>query len=523
MFGAMNLGQALQTSVARRPGAEAVVDGAVRRDYGQWYGEIRALAGGLAARGLGPGDHFAVVMRNRYEMASLAWAAFLLGAIYTPLSWRGTSEEIGYCLRDADATLVAFDGAAEAAVIEACAAQGIAETRMIAAADAAAEVTRFQALLDGPAVSGPADADGEATCMMLYTSGTTGRPKGVPRSHRAELAAGMNQIAVNQYVHGLSQLCVMPLFHTMGQRVLLTSAMLNGKLALMPAYSPGGVLELIERERLGSIFLVPTMFHDMLAQPDIDARDLGSVVRAGYAGMPMARSLVEHCVARFPGGPFVNFYGSSEIYCFTTCAHQDRKPGCAGRAGFNQEIRVVAADPDRPVSGDEAVGQGETGEIVASMAALDAFKGYWNRPDADAKAIRDGWYFTGDLGAFDADGELYVLGRVDDMIISGGENIHPEEVEDALLRSGLAAGVVVIGLPDERMGQRVVAFVEPAKPGIAAEDLDAACRNGALAAFKRPRGYAFIDEIPRSASGKLLRRKLRDGDYQLLPDFKSTI
>ncbi|MDH3233428.1 MAG: AMP-binding protein [Alphaproteobacteria bacterium] len=519
----MNLGQALKCSVARQPGAEAVVDGDVRRDYSQWYDDIRRVAGGLAARGLGAGDHFAVVMRNRYEMAALAWASYMLGAIYTPLSWRGTAEEIGYCLRDAGAKFVAFDGAAEAAVLDACAAEGIPAERTIGAVDAKADVARFETLCDVQAIEGPAAVDSEATCIMLYTSGTTGRPKGVPRSHRAELAAAMNHIAANQYPHGLSQLCVMPLFHTMGQRVMLTAAMLNGKLVLMPAYSAAGALDLIESERIGSIFLVPTMFHDMLAQPDIGKRDLSCVVRAGFAGMPMAPSLVEKCVAHFANAPFTNFYGSSEVYSFTSCLHQNLKPGCAGRANLNQEIRIVAADPDRRVGGDEVVAQGETGEIIASMDALDAFDGYWKRPDADEKAIRDGWYFTGDLGAFDEDGELYVLGRVDDMIISGGENIHPEEVEDALLRSGLAAGVVVIGLPDERMGQRVVAFVEPDKAGITAEDLDAACRQGALADFKRPRGYAFVAAIPRSASGKLLRRKLRDGDYTLLPEFKSTI
>jgi len=447
----------------------------------------------------------------------------MLGAIYTPVSWRGTADEIGYCVEDAGAVLVAFDGAAEDAVREACAAAGIDDAKLIAAADAKAKVTRFEDLADGPAVDDPSRVEGEATAIMLYTSGTTGRPKGVPRSHRAELAATMNQIAVNQYGHGLSQLCVMPLFHTMGERVLLATALLNGKLVLMPAYTPDGVLDLVERERVGSIFLVPTMFHDVLGQPDIDQRDLSSVIRAGYAGMPMAPSLVEACVARFSNGPFVNFYGSSEIYCFTTCDHQDRKPGCAGRAGFNQEIRVVTGDAARRVTGDDVVPQGETGEIVASMAALDAFSGYWNRPDADEKAICDGWYFTGDLGAFDEDGELYVLGRVDDMIISGGENIQPEEVEDALLRSGLLRGVVVVGLPDERMGQRVVAFVEPAKDGLTAEALDAACQAGALANFKRPRGYAFVEAIPRSASGKLLRRKLREGDYALLNGYNSTI
>jgi len=519
----MNLGQALLCSVARRPGAEAVVNGDIRRDYRHWYDEIRAVAGGLAARGLRSGDHFAVVMRNRYEMATLAWASFMLGAIYTPLSWRGTAEEIGYCLEDAGASLVAFDASAEAAVTEACAEKGIGENRMIAAADAAADVFRFESLRDGPAVAGPSNVDAAETCIMLYTSGTTGRPKGVPRSHRAELAAGMSHIAGNLYPHGLSQLGVMPLFHTMGQRVMLTTAMLNGALVLMPAYSAGGALDLIERERLGAIYLVPTMYHDMLSQPDIDKRDLGSVIRAGYAGMPMAPSLVENCVARFAKAPFTNFYGSSEIYSFTSCTHQELKPGCAGRANLNQEIRIVVGDAERRVGSDEVVEQGESGEIIASMAALDAFEGYWKRPDADEKAIRDGWYFTGDLGAFDEDGELYVLGRVDDMIISGGENIHPEEVEDTLLRTGLVSSVVVIGLPNERMGQKVVAFVEPGKSGITAEDLDAACKQAALAGFKRPRGYAFVQEIPRSASGKLLRRKLRDGDYQLLSEFKSTI
>jgi len=510
-------------TVARLPGAEAIVDGEVRRSYGEWYDEIRAVAGGLAARGLGAGDHFAVVMRNRYEMATLAWASYMIGVIYTPLSWRGTAEEIGYCLKDADAKLVAFDGAAEEATLEACAAEGIAEARMIAAADAKAKVFRFEALHDGPALAGPSDADPDATCIMLYTSGTTGRPKGVPRSHRAELAATMNHIAVNLYPFGLSQLCVMPLFHTMGERALLSAALLNGKLAMMPAYTPDGALDLVEREQIGSIFLVPTMYHDILAQPDIDKRDLSSIVCAGYAGMTMAPSLVEQCVERFANGPFINFYGSSEIYCLGASLQQNLKPGCAGRAGPNQELRVVVADPDRAVTGDDVVPQGETGEIIASMSSIDAFEGYWNRPDANAKSIRDGWYFTGDLGMYDNDRELYVLGRVDDMIISGGENIHPEEVEDALLRSGLVSGVVVIGLPDDRMGQRVVAFVEPSKSGVSSEALDGACQKGALANFKRPRGYAFIEAIPRSASGKLLRRKLRDGDYALLPDFKSTI
>ena len=154
---------------------------------------------------------------------------------------------------------------------------------------------------------------------------------------------------------------------------------------------------------------------------------------------------------------------------------------------------------------------------------MDAFKGYWKRPDADEKAIRKGLYFTGDIGRFDENGEIYVLGRVDDMIISGGENINAEEVEDVLAKSPYVLGVAVIGLPDDRWGERVAAFIEPASEAASPESLDRFCLDSGLARFKRPRAYAFVDAIPRSASGKLLRRHLRTGEYELLTDYANTV
>jgi 2-furoate---CoA ligase len=160
------------------------------------------------------------------------------------------------------------------------------------------------------------------------------------------------------------------------------------------------------------------------------------------------------------------------------------------------------------------VAPGDQGEIIASLASDEAFAGYWNRPDADARALRGGWYFTGDLGYIDDEGELHVAGRVDDMIISGGENIHPVEVEEVLARHPGVRDVAVVGEPDERWGQRVVAFVVPAAPALTAEALDAHCRGSAdLAPFKRPRRVVFVQAIPKTASGKILRRLLRDGQY----------
>jgi 2-furoate---CoA ligase len=342
----------------------------------------------------------------------------------------------------------------------------------------------------------------------------------VPRSHRAELAASISHIAQNQYRQGDSCLGVMPLFHTMGIRIMLGAALLNGRLVCVPAYSPEEVLRLVSGERVTTIFLVPTMFHDILRHPKLSSFDLTSLSRVGYAGMTMTPALIEQCLAQFSPALFVNYYGSSEIYTFSDCDHLDRKPGCAGRAGMNQIIRVVS--PDRGADIEADLAPGASGEVVASMASPEAFTGYWKRPDADAKAIEGRWYRTGDLGKFDADGELYVVGRVDDMIISGGENIYPEEVEDALARSRLVAGCAVVGLPDERLGAKVVAFVEPVAADLSAAQLDDACHKGGLARFKRPKEYVFVKAIPRSASGKVLRRKLRSGEYERLDSGSTT-
>src|SRR5690242_2953413 len=375
----MDLGSAFAASVKRQPGAVAVVDGERRRTFAQWDGEIRAAAGALARMGLRAGDHLAVIMRNRYEMATLYWASHMLGLVFTPISWRGSLEEIAYCLEDCEAAAVAYDGAAKASP-EAAAQLRIAPERQIVAADGKGDGIHFETLLEAAPVAGPAAPDPAATCLMLYTSGTTGRPKGVPRSHHAELAAGVSQIAHHQYRMGESSLCVMPMFHTMGVRKMLSAALLNGKLVCMPEYSPAGVLRLVAAERVSSLFLVPTMFHDILRDPDFATHDLRSLSRVSYAGMAMTPVLVEQCLDAFKPDVFINHYGSSEIYTFTICDHQRDKPSCAGRAGLNQVIRVV--DPAARDAIEADVPAGEPGEIVASMASPEAFAGYWKRPDA---------------------------------------------------------------------------------------------------------------------------------------------
>jgi 2-furoate---CoA ligase len=384
----------------------------------------------------------------------------------------------------------------------------------IALDDAAASDLSFAGLASHTAPDAAPRVDAEAWSVMLYTSGTTARPKGVPRRQRAERAAAVAHVAQNLYANGECTLGVMPLYHTMGVRSLLAMSLIGGAFVCLRRFDVERALDLIAAERVTNLYLVPTLYHDLVHHPRFATSDVSSVKKLGFAGAPMTDGLLKKLQAAFRPDLFVNHYGSSEIYTFTIDQHALNKPGSAGRAGINQMVRVVRLGAK---SADDIAAPGEEGEIVALLAGDESFEGYWRRPEADAKAIRQGWYFTGDTGFIDADGDIFVTGRVDDMIISGGENISPVEIESCLSLHTAVSEVAVVGLPDERWGKVVTAFIKrrgPVEPG----ELDAFCRSSGLAGFKRPRRYVFVNEIPKSPVGKLLRRKLVSGEYAAEPD-----
>ena len=517
----MTLRNMLSSSSERNPSAPAIVMGDLKLSYSDWFHQIKIIAGAINELGLEPGDHLLTILSNRYEMATLYWASQMLGLIFTPFNWRASAAEIAYVLEDAEAQLVVCEARSEAALIKALDSFPMAPERVVNL-DSNLLGQNFNNLLSAKPFDGPWPKDSKAICLMLYTSGTTGRPKGVPRSHEVEIFASVNCIAQLHYKYNDSNLGVMPLFHTMGIRTLLMSAFLDSAFVCLPTYDTKKVVELVDSEKINNLFLVPTMFHD-LVHSNLAEFNLSSVKNIAYAGMSMTTNLVLKCSELFPKAEFSNFYGSSEIYTFAVRNNLAENPGSAGLAGIGQTLKIVKADPDKLIQPNEEVPIGETGEIIASMASLDAFSGYWKRPDADEKAIRNGWYFTGDLGKFDKTGEIYVLGRVDDMIISGGENIFAEEVEDVLAKSPDVRGVAVIGMPDSRWGEKVTAFIEPETDNASEKQLDDFCLTSNLARFKRPRAYAFIEKIPRSASGKLMRRHLRTGNYKLLDGYQHSI
>ena len=506
-----DLGRVLLAAAERDPRALAVADGTARFDYAAWVDVAARLAGGLGALGLGHGDRLAVVLQNRWEMAACHWACQLAGLVAVPLNWRTSAEALDFFLRDSGASAVVFGDVSAAALAGAARAAAIHRIALDAPLpDAPAESAGgFAALLDARPEAAPR-ASADDLSLLLYTSGTTGPGKGVPRSHRAERMAALAHIGQSGYRMGERTLGVMPLYHTMGVRALLSMAPLCGAFVCQPRFEAARALRLIAAERITSLYLVPTLYHDLLASPAFPAADVSSVRRLGFAGAPMTEALLRRVADAFAPEIFVNHYGSSEVYSFTVAQDARAKPGSAGKAGLTQRVRVVeigAGDPDRLVS------PGREGEVIASLESDEAFAGYWRRPDADARALKRGWYFTGDVGYFDDEGDLFVTGRVDDMIITGGENVLPVEVESVLSRHPAVAEVAVAGLPDERWGRKVAAFVARAGP-VGAAALDAHCRASALADFKRPRAYVFVRAIPKSPVGKILRRRLIAGDYE---------
>jgi 2-furoate---CoA ligase len=384
--------------------------------------------------------------------------------------------------------------------------------------DAPAGAIDFEAALGA---AGDAEPDGPVDAgdlsLIFFTSGTTGAPKGVPRTHAAEYAATLSNLVHHRWRPGERTLGVMPLYHTMGVRALLSMVCLNGAFVILRDFAPDAALAAIARERVSSLFLVPTMFHMLLGAPDFDRHDLSSLEHVAYAGMTMHDALNREIVRRLRPKRFVNYYGSSEIYSFAACEDVGARPNSVGKPTVHSRLRIVVADRSRRVMPDETVPDGEPGEIIAAMDAPDAFTGYWENPDATDRQVRAGWYYTGDLGYRDAAGDYYVVGRVDDMVISGGENVHPLEVENVLARAPGVREVAVAGLPDDRWGEIVTAFVVPETAAVRVEDLERHCLESAdLAGFKRPRRIVLVRAIPKSPVGKVLRRQLRAGEYEAL-------
>ena len=492
----------------RTPDHMALVDDLSNRSftYRQLIEEVDAVAAGLAARGVGKGTRVATVLPSNLEHCLVLLALQRLTAVPALLNARLNPEEI--------AQLIARGGLEGAVVL--CASQlveVVAEALpggsvLFSVGGATERSVDFAECRGDRAILPPVPRpDPEDPAFIFYTSGTTGLPKGVVVAHRTSEHRIVWLSPLAGLMHGTHNraLGFMPLSHAIGfYGVFLVTLAYNGTYYVMSAFDPAEVVTLIERHKITYLFAVPTHYHAIVSATNYSPERMASLQLVLFGGSPMPGPLLDRMASEWPA-TFRHIYGITESMVSFYNPAPVGQPALL-RPGYYTRARAVriGAGPEDIVAPDEE------GELILDASGDMMFSGYLNRPDATAAKIRDGWYFTDDICVMNERGEMVLKGRVDDMIRSGGESVHPEEVEATLNAHPGVKESAVVGVADARWGQLVAACVVAREDGASAADLDAHCRAGTLAGYKRPRGYVFVDELPRNAANKVLRRVLRE-------------
>jgi acyl-CoA synthetase (AMP-forming)/AMP-acid ligase II len=489
-----------------RPQADALVFGERRLSWAQLADRVHRLAGALRASGLQPGERIAVLDLNHPSCLELTLACAQIGTANAVVNFRLAPPEIVYVINDAKARLL-FVGPEFAGAAAAVRAQLPSVERVIRVGGPEDE---YEAWLDAQApdtrVHPAARTD---SFVQLYTSGTTGFPKGAMLTHGGMLAHARN-VAAMQAMDGDSRVQVaMPLFHVGGTSYALVAWAGGAPIHLMRTPDPAGALAMLERERITHTFYVPALMAAMAQVPGAADRDYSALQALAYGASPMPLPVMRACLKIFPG-VMQQVYGMTEQSGVVTVlgAEDHENPAVAHRlVSAGKAITGVEITVRDPATG-EPVPVGQPGEIW--VRSEQVMGGYWGKPEATEAAITpDGWYRSGDGGHIDADGYVYVTDRIKDMIISGGENIYPAEIERVLAEHPAIADVAVIGVPDERWGE-VPRAVVVLKPGAMLDPHDlVGWARERLAAYKVPKAADIVSELPRNPTGKILKRELR--------------
>lgn len=487
----------LAYSAAVRPAKIAVIAGERKLDYRQLNELCDRAAGWIAAQmggGGADGERVAYLGRNGVELLVLAVGAERAGAIFVPLNWRLAAAEVAALLDDCAPRLI------------------VAQDEFLGLLGGRGATTDVLGLIQATAPASRVARAAERPAILLYTSGTTGRPKGVVVTAMNALAAALNFIAVGEVGTGAVMLSDLPMFHTIGLIAVARSALMaGGTLVLSDRFLPGRTLATLGDATLGvtHYFAVPVMAEALEREPGFSPDTLQRLHAIFVGGAPPAAALIERFLAL--GVPLVNGYGMSEA---GTAIHVPldrdavrRSAGAVGLPAPHIAVRLVRDGADVP--------DGEVGEVWLRGPSVSP--GYWNRPQETATAFGGGWYRSGDLARREPDGFYRIVDRLKDMYVSGGENVFPAEVEGALAAHDAVADVAVLGVPDAQWGETGLAFIVSRNGNLDVAGLRAHCL-ARLAKYKCPARFIAIDAIPRSAAGKILkpvlRQRLNSGEFQ---------
>ena len=498
----INIGELMTYRAYLSPNLEAFVGNGYRYTYREVNSRVNQFASFLQERGIKKGDRLAVLSKNSQYLPTVLFAAAKIGVITIPLNWRLKAPELIYILEDSGTNSLVFDAEFVATVEEIKKAVDLSLTVQV---DSNGADNEFEALITGKQETEPRVETGDDDpVVIMYTSGTTGKPKGATLTHSNMFWASLNHTRTIDWCYRDRFLSVAPLFHIGGLAPINTCVYQGCTLVYMPNFHPAEMFKVFVEEKINNLMSVPLMLNAMLQVPDIDKMDLSSLRNIICGGSPVPPSLIN--AYRNLGIKVYNVYGITEYSGAVTFWTHDMgldKCDSVGKSVFHGKIKIVD-----PVAGEE-LPTGQVGEIACQGPQV--FKGYWNNPEETRKAIRNNWYYSGDLGKKDEDGFIYVVDRLKDMIISGGENVYPAELEEVISKVPGVVEVGVVGIPDKKWGEIPKAFVvKEAGSELSVEEIIKACREK-LANYKCVREVEFIEALPRNAVGKVLKTELRKG------------
>ncbi|HVT34340.1 MAG TPA: long-chain fatty acid--CoA ligase [Nevskiaceae bacterium] len=501
------LTQALHRAVRIHPQRTATICAARSHSYEQFTTRVARAAGALQKLGMKPGDRVGILALNSDRFLELYFAVWWGGGVVNPVNIRWSAREIAYSLDDCATQILAVDQAFAPLVPELSErSQALRTVLYIGDGAAASGMFEYEALIAEHAPVADAMRCNGDLAGVFYTGGTTGFPKGVMLTH-ANLSYGASAALIS----GIAEeddvgLHAAPMFHMADAMFALALFLRGCTQAIVPMFNPETALAAIAGARVSVALLVPTMIQMLVDHPRLPEFDLASLRRVLYGASPISEALLARAMARLPNAGFIQCYGQTEMSPIVTVLSaadhlEGKRLRSAGRPAVGVEVKIVDAD-------DREVARGTVGEICARGPGVMA--GYWNQPEQTAAAIRDGWMHTGDGAYVDGDGYLYVVDRVKDMIVSGGENVYSAEVENAIAQHAAVAMCAVIGIPDEQWGEAVHAVIV-CRPGarVGADEIKAHCK-ALIATYKCPRSVELRDALPLSGAGKVLKNNLRE-------------